>query len=149
MTYEEKRIRPGTIPTWIALIIGAAYLLYIVSYFGGLNSSASANSAEAVGRGIATMIVMPHMICLGCAVLFNLLGVVLRGSTGFQLTAGILYTVSAALFVAYFMFVVVEAVLCFIGYARRKKALKALNDLNAMYAAYNQYAAYAPYEENN
>lgn len=125
MTDSKKRIRPGTIPTLLALIIGAAYLVYCVNYFNGVNASDSADTAEAIGKGLATALVTPHLICVGCAVLFNLLGVFLRGTTGFQLTAGILYTVSAVLFVAYFMFVIVEAVLCFIGYARRKKALKA------------------------
>ena len=40
---------------------------------------------------------------------------------GFALTAGILYSVAMILFPMYFAFVVIEAVLCYVGFAKLKK----------------------------
>ena len=107
----------------IALVLGAGYLAYSAVYWGGAVSEAS--GAKGVGAELAAMLVMPHLIVTGIAVLFNLLGVVMN-KTGFALTAGILYSVAMILFAAYFMFVVIEAVLCFIAYARMKKASETL-----------------------
>lgn len=120
---QVKRRLPGYLPVLIAAIIGTVYLIYAISYFSDSASSA-ASDAEAIGAGIATLLVMPHLICTGLAVVFNWLGHFLKKSTGFVLTAGILYSVAMVLFVGYFFFVVVEAVLCYVGYAKRKNALR-------------------------
>lgn len=103
----------------IAAILGAAYLVYSIVYWGGVNS-AEASTAEAIGAGIATALVLPHLICTGIALLFNILGWAMR-HRGFALTAGILYSVAILLFAVYFMFVVIEAALCYIAFARMKK----------------------------
>lgn len=63
---------------------------------------------------------MPHLIFTVLAVLFNALGLFLR-KRGFALTGGILYTVALVLFPVYFMFVIVQAVLSYIGYAKLPK----------------------------
>lgn len=124
MTEKKRRLRPGSIPSLLAAVLGTAYLVYIISYFFGQNADASGDAAEAIGTGLATLMVMPHIVCVCCAVLMNWLGVMLRKTTGFLLTGGILYVVGGAIFFMYFVFVVVQAILCFVGYARRKKALK-------------------------
>lgn len=103
----------------IAAIIGVAYILYSISYWTGANSG-STDTATAIGAGLATALVFPHLICAGLAVVFNILGWAMS-HRGFALTAGILYAVAMILFPLYFMFVVIEAVLCFIGFARLKK----------------------------
>lgn len=103
----------------IAAIIGVAYILYSISYWTGANSG-STDTATAVGAGLATALVFPHLICTGLAVVFNILGWAMS-HRGFALTAGILYAVAMILFPFYFMFVLIEAVLCFIGFARLKK----------------------------
>lgn len=118
-----KRRLPGSMPILIAAIIGTIYLIYAICYFSG-SASGAASDAEAIGAGIATLLVMPHLICTGLAVVFNWLGHFLKRSKGFVLTAGILYSVAMVLFIGYFFFVVVEAVLCYVGYAKRKNALK-------------------------
>lgn len=102
----------------ISLILGALYLLFIITYFTntGLNST---DSAEAIGAGIATMLVLPHIICTAIALLFNILGYVMN-KKNFILVAAILYCVSMILFIMYFMFVIVEAILCFVAYAKMK-----------------------------
>lgn len=93
--------------------------LYSISYWTGANGGA-ADSAEAVGIGIATALVAPHLICTGIAVVFNILGWAMS-HRGFALTGGILYAVAMLLFPMYFMFVVAETVLSFVGFARLKK----------------------------
>lgn len=108
----------------ISAIIGVAYIIYSISYWGGANSGAS--GAEAIGAGIATVLVMPHLICTGLAVLFNILGWAMS-RRGFALTGGILYAVAMIVFPLYFMFVLIEVVLSFIGFARLKK----LNNIGA------------------
>lgn len=105
----------------ISAIIGVAYIIYSISYWGGASSGSS--GAEAIGAGIATVLVMPHLICTGLAVLFNILGWAMS-SRGFALTGGILYAVAMVVFPFYFMFVLIEVVLSFIGFVRLKKLNK-------------------------
>ena len=103
----------------ISLILGVAYMAYLVSYFVGAGADAS-TSAEAVGAGIATALVMPHMICTLVAVVFNLLGWLLN-KRAFALVGAILYAVAMVLFPLYFMFVVVQMILSFVAFAKMKK----------------------------
>lgn len=109
----------------ISLVIGVAYAIYLVTYFTGANVSAAGNgSAQAAGAALATALVMPHAICVFCAVLFNALGLFLRKS-GFALVGAILYAVSMVLFFPYFFFVIVEMILSFVGFAQLRKAQSA------------------------
>lgn len=103
----------------LAAIIGVIYILYSISYWSGVNTGNS-DTASAVGAGIATALVFPHLICTGLAVVFNILGWAMS-HRGFALTAGILYSVAMILFPMYFAFVVIEAVLCYVGFAKLKK----------------------------
>lgn len=103
----------------ISLIIGVAYLIYSVFYWSGAAGS-GADAAEQAGSGLAAVLVMPHLICTALAVLFNALGVFMK-KRGFALTGAILYTVALVLFPMYFMFVIIEIVLSFIGYAKMPK----------------------------
>jgi len=106
--------KKGKILLLIALIIGALYLIYSFSYWGG-----AANSTDA-GAGIATLLVMPHLVFTGLAVLFNALAFFMY-SKPFALVAGILYSVALVLFPFYFMFVIVELVLCYVAFAKMPK----------------------------
>lgn len=103
----------------ISLIIGVAYLIYSISYWTGAAGS-GAGTAEQIGSGIATALVMPHLIFTALAVFFNALGLFLK-KRGFALTGAILYTVALVLFPMYFMFVIVEMILSYIGFAKMKK----------------------------
>ncbi len=103
----------------IAAIIGSLYVVYLISYFTGVNSDA-ATSSESLGAALATALVAPHMVITGIAVIFNWLGFCLKARWA-ALTAGILYAVAMVVFVAYFMFVIIEMVLCFIAFAKMKK----------------------------
>ena len=102
----------------IAAIIGTAYAIYLVTYFAG--AASAGDGAEQAGAALATMLVMPHMAVVWLAAIFNWLGFFLKARWA-ALTAGILYAVAIVLFLAYFMFVIIEMILCFVAYAKMKK----------------------------
>lgn len=108
----------------IAWILGLAYVLYLVSYFAGANTN-TADTTEAIGAGLATMMVAPHMVVTLLAVIFNILGWAMN-KRGFALTGGILYAVAMVLFIPYLVFVLVQMILSFVGFAR----LKGINERN-------------------
>ncbi len=110
----------------ISLIIGVLYLIYSACYWGGVNTTGG-DTAEQIGSGIATAIVIPHLVCTALGVIFNALGLFLR-SRGFALTGAILYTVAIFLFPIYFMFVIIEMILSYIGFAKMKKPKKKRTD---------------------
>ncbi len=98
-------------------IIGTLYLIYLISYF--TSGITSADGAEALGAGIATALVMPHMVCVGIAVIFNWLGWALKARWA-ALVAGILYAVSMLCMFIYAMFVLLEMIFCFVAFAKMK-----------------------------
>ncbi|MBQ6349743.1 MAG: hypothetical protein IJI42_02300 [Methanobrevibacter sp.] len=102
----------------IAAIIGTAYAIYLVTYFAG--ATGTGDNAEQAGAALATLLVMPHMAVMWLAVIFNWLGFFLKARWA-ALTAGILYAVAIVLFLAYFMFVIIEMILCFVAYVKMKK----------------------------
>ena len=102
----------------ISFIIGCAYLLYSLVYWASATGSVS--GWEQIGAGIATALVMPHLICTVLAVIFNALGLFMN-KRGFALTGAILYSVALFLFPLYFMFVIVEMILSYIGFAQMPK----------------------------
>ena len=102
----------------ISFILGVLYMLYSIYYWTGTAGS-GADAAEQIGAGIATALVMPHLVCTALAVLFNGFGLFMK-KRGFALTGAILYTVALVLF-PMFMFVIIEVILSFIGYAKTPK----------------------------
>lgn len=107
-----------SIPLLISFIIGAAYLVYFAVVWSG--TASEMDGWEQVGAGIATVLVAPHVICTFIAVIFNALGLFLR-KRGFALTGAILYTVAMVLFPVYFMFVIIETILSYVGFSKMKK----------------------------
>lgn len=101
-------------------ILGTLYVIYLIAYFSGAVTK-SGDSSEQIGGALATMLVAPHMVVTGIAVIFNWLGFALKAKWA-ALTAGILYAVAMVLFIMYFMFVIVEMILCFVAYGKMKKA---------------------------
>lgn len=100
----------------ISFIVGALYLIYSFFYWTSAGST-SADTFEQLGAGIATAIVMPHLIATAIAVLLNAIGCFMKRK-GLILAGAILYCVALLLMPAYFMFVVIEIVLSFVAYAR-------------------------------
>lgn len=116
---EDKVKKKLNVCLLISFIIGVLYLIYSLVYWGGATGSASSTASEA-GAAIATVMVTPHLVCVAVAVLFNALALFMK-KAGFALVGAIMYTVALVLFIPYFMFVVVEMVLSYIGYAQLHK----------------------------
>ncbi len=125
---EQKQKKKRSICLLISAILGVVYAIYLVSYFGGSVGTAG-SSSEALGAGLATALVMPHMVCAALAAVFNVLGWAMN-HRAFALVGAILYTVALVLFPMYFMFVVVQMILSYIGFAQLKK-IKAANAAQA------------------
>lgn len=102
----------------ISFILGCLYMLYSIIYWSSATSGTT--GFEQIGAGVATALVMPHLICTAIAVIFNALGLFLN-KRGFALTGAILYSVAMVLFPMYFMFVIVEMILSYIGFAKLPK----------------------------
>jgi len=109
----------------ISFILGVLYLIYSATYWSGTVGSGT-STAEQIGSGLATAIVMPHLVFTALAVIFNALGLFMR-KRGFALTGAILYTVALVLFPVYFMFVVIQMILSYVGFAKMKKENKPAN----------------------
>ena len=107
---------------FVCALISTLYLIYIISYFVGINADVN-DTAEAVGAGFATVLVLPHMLLLGLGVIFNWVGFGTK-KNGFILAGAILYCVSALLFFIYAVFLIPSIVLGFVGYSKQKKINK-------------------------
>ncbi|NFG95638.1 benzylsuccinate synthase [Clostridium sporogenes] len=100
-----------------SIILATIYLIYIISYFYGILGDG--DTAEQIGSGLATALVTPHIIVLAISVMFGWLAFGLS-SSGFALTASILYTVAGVMFIPYIFFVIPSIILGFVGYANQK-----------------------------
>lgn len=132
LNYEERvdmTKKKKSLPLLISWILGLAYAIYLVAYFVNAIGT-STDAAQALGAGIATAMVTPHMIFVFLAVIFNILG--WAGNIRWSALCGaILYAVALALFLPYFMFVVVEMILSFVGFAKMKKSPVPVPEQNA------------------
>lgn len=84
------------------------------------DSFAQTDAASALGASIGFAIVAPHLIVTFLAAVFTMLAWAMN-KRGFALTGGILFAVAMALFPLYFMFVIVQLILAFVGFARLKQ----------------------------
>lgn len=115
----EKKKR--SVLLFIASVIAIACFVYTFSYMGNTASEISgSNSAESIGKTIGLAIATPHLILSGLGTLFCVLGWALK-KRGFALTAGILFAVAIFAMPAWFMFVIVQMLLCFIAFGTMKK----------------------------
>ncbi len=119
----------------VAAILGTLYVLYLIVYFAGAMSDAP-DTETTIGAGIATALVMPHMICVAIAVIFNWVGWSCRVRWG-ALVAGILYAVSMLLMFLYALFVLPQMILCFIAFAKMK-VNNTVNTVNTVNTANTQ-----------
>ena len=106
----------------ISWILGLLYVIYLIIHFS--SSFISSNDAmEAVGVGLATMIIAPHLFIVILALIFNIIGwsMNLRWAA---LVSGILYAVSILTFALYAIFVIAQMILCFIAFAKMPKTIK-------------------------
>lgn len=118
--HEERMYHSGlNIFLLISLVIGILYLIYSLFYWSGAFGGEESLAGQ-IGIGIATALVAPHLIVTALAALFNALGLFMR-KRAFALTGAILYTVAVILFPLYFMFVIIEVIFSFIGFAKMSK----------------------------
>jgi heme/copper-type cytochrome/quinol oxidase subunit 2 len=96
-------------------------MLYIVGYF--LGAVGSTDGAEQVGSAIATMIILPHLVLLVLAVIFNWVGFFLNAKWA-AITTGVLYSVSGVVFLMYIVFEIPMIVLSFVSIGKIAKINK-------------------------
>lgn len=111
---EERKMKKNKC-LLVSFILGLLYSIYIIAHFTG--AIGSTEGAEQVGVGIATAIVMPHMVVTVLATIFNGLGYFLN-KAGFALVGAILYAVAMVLFPLYFLFVILQMILSFVGFSK-------------------------------
>lgn len=102
----------------VSFVLGVIYSIYVIAYFGG--AIGGSEGTEQAGAAIATALVTPHMICTVLVTIFNGLGLFMK-KCRFALAGAILYAVAMVLFIPYFMFVIVQMILSFVGFAKLKK----------------------------
>lgn len=113
----EKRKHPGRILLAIATVIGVAMAIFVWQYW---SSSLTADSGE-LGSFLAGAMTLPHMVIMSFGLLFLLIAL-FASARWAALTAGILYSVAILVFPIWFYDSVAEAILCYIAFARMKKA---------------------------
>ena len=108
----------------ISAIMGTAYAAWLIIYFFGVAKQSLApgsvdfeETGKQIGGALATILVTPHIIIVSIAAIFNLLGWYLNKGWA-ALTAGILYLVGGVLFFIYLPYVLIQAVLAFIGFSK-------------------------------
>ncbi|MDZ4991367.1 hypothetical protein GNF80_00070 [Clostridium perfringens] len=111
----------------VSAILAIFYCSYLIGYF--LGAITATEGAEQLGASIATAIVMPHVILVILATIFNWVAY-FSNKRGFALTAGILFSVAGVIFLPYIFFVIPSLVLSFVGYSNLKK----INEENAKIA---------------
>lgn len=104
---------------FFAALIGLLYGIYLISYWSRTLATAE-DDAEVIGAGIATALVLPHMLITWLAVIFGIIGFFTR-KAGLLVTAAILYCVGALFFLLYAAFLIPSIVMGFIGYSVQKK----------------------------
>ena len=111
----------------IALIIGIGYLCLQISNItthantvATVDPQTAEQAGEAIGTAIGITLLMPHVILIALAVIFNAVGWL--GKTRWAaLTAAILYTVGGVLGFVNFLFVLIPMVLCYVAYGKMKQ----------------------------
>lgn len=101
-----------------AAILSTIYLIYLINYFfGGIIASDDVFSA--IGSGIASIFVMPHMLSVGIGVIFNWIG---WGSNlkWAALVSGIMYAIAMVTMFIYLQFVLLQMIFCFVAFSKMK-----------------------------
>ena len=112
--------------SFFGAILGVAYAIYSVIYWSGAADEAvsSDDVGASIGAGLAFALVLPHMVVTVIGAIFAVIGFFTR-STGLTLTAAILFSSAALLFLLYAAFLIPSIVLGFVGYANQKKINRA------------------------
>ena len=125
-----------------AVIIGVISLAYTWSYIynsvDGLIMESS-YSAKSLGTSIAMMLVLPHQVLATLGLLFSIIGYAANRRWG-ALVAGILYSVALVAMPAWFYFVVLQLILCYVAYAKMPRMARryVIDDYDYDYDGYDE-----------
>lgn len=102
----------------VSLILGLLYFIFIFTqvltyHFTQLNQ-------EQIGFGLASIILFPHTIATGVAVIVNYFALT-RETKKLILSSAILYIIAMILFLPLFYGTIISAVLCLITYNQQRK----------------------------
>lgn len=114
--------KKGLVCSWVSMIITSIYAGYSIPYWIDTSSS-EGGVIDVIAGGVAATLVFPHLVSAVIALIFNMFAIAMY-KPGFALTSAILYSVSLILFPMYWWFVVAQAVLMYIAFARMKSSLK-------------------------
>lgn len=108
----------------ISSIMGLIYAIVMIIYFFGVAKQSLAPGStdfeemgKQIGGAIAAALVTPHIVIVTIAAIFNILAWYLNKGWA-ALTAGILYLVGGVIFFIYLPYVLIQAVLAFIGFSK-------------------------------
>ena len=96
----------------ISLILTIGYLAYCVYYW---RYSGDLSFSSQLGFNMAHALVMPHIVAVVIAFVFNWIGVILP-NRWFILVGAIIYVIAMILMPLYFMFVILQMILSFVGF---------------------------------
>ena len=106
----------------ISLILSAIYVIYLIYYISDMgHQAANSGTAAQIGTAIGAALIMPHLALTGIGLLMNIIGYFMN-KRGFILTAAILYTVAIFFMPLYFFFITIQAILCYVAYAKMNPA---------------------------
>lgn len=117
---QKKKNAKHSVCLFSAFLLGLVYLVFLlfITYVDSpLSAEVNESLASMLGNFVGQLAVWPHMVATLLAVIF----------TGFAfakkirpmaLAGAILYTIALVVYPGYFMFVIVEALLGFIGFIR-------------------------------
>lgn len=99
-------------------ILSTIYLVYLINRFlGGIFRSE--DLASILGSGIASILIMPHILALVIGVIFNWIGWIAKLKWT-ALVSGIMYAIAMVTMFIYSPFVVVQMIFCFIAFSKMK-----------------------------
>ncbi len=117
---QKKKNAKHSVCLFFAFLLGFVYLVFLL-YITYVNTTLSATIEESVGAAIGLVIgqalIWPHMVSTLLAVIFSGFAFA-RKSRAFAMTGAVFYTLALVFHPEYFMFVILEALLCFIGFIR-------------------------------
>lgn len=104
----------------IAAMIGTVCVIYMFSFLANtINSSQSQSEAYQAGTIIGSAIALPSLLLSSISTIFAWVGFG-TNKRGFALTSGILYAVAIVFMLPWFMFNIIQMILCFIAYGTMK-----------------------------
>lgn len=111
---QAKKMQVHRIIYIVCAVISLLYCIYSIWYVFDTTSNVE-GSAEAIGVGIAVYLAIPHLLVMFVGTLVNWFAAILTNK-GCALASAILYTVAIFLMPVWFMFVIIQMILMYVGF---------------------------------